>query len=151
MVAAFSVPSIRSLLAGGTPAGTTVGAGTQVTSPNWTYTVGSVRRVATIGNARARGTYLVVQVATTNRGAASAQLQPSSFAVTGADGQSYVAQPAASGVYSGAENPDSTYKWPTVFPVGRSVVVPLVFDVATSTNGLELAILEVPNTRIRLE
>jgi len=58
LVAAFSVPSVRSLFAGGTPAGSTVGIGTPLTSPNWTYSVGSVRRIAKIGNAQARGIYL---------------------------------------------------------------------------------------------
>jgi hypothetical protein len=151
LVAAFSVPSVRSLFAGGTPAGSTVGIGTPLTSPNWTYSVGSVRRIAKIGNAQARGIYLVVQVATTNRGPAGAQLQPSTFSVAGADGQVYSAESAGSGVYSGAENPNSSYRWPSEFPVGRSVVAALIFDVPPSTSGAQLVIPDVPTTRIRLE
>jgi len=151
LVAAFSVPSVRSLFAGGTPAGSTVGIGTPLTSPNWTYSVGSVRRIAKIGNAQARGIYLVVQVAITNRGPAGAQLEPSTFSVAGADGQVYSAESAGSGVYSGAENPNSSYRWPSEFPVGRSVVAALIFDVPPSTSGAQLVIPDVPTTRIRLE
>jgi len=147
----FSVPSIRSLLTGGGPTAETVGVGTAVSSPEWTYNVGSVRRVARIGASQARGTYMVVQIAATNRGPAGAQLSPSNFTLTAASGEQYAAQPKTSAVYSSALNPDSAYMWPTDFPVGRPVVVPLVFEVSPSITGTQLVILDVPTTRVRLE
>jgi hypothetical protein len=151
LIAVFSVPSIRSLLAGGSPQGSTVAVGTTVTSPNWSYTVGSVRRIAKIGGAQARGTYLVVQVTTTNRSAAGAQLFPSNFSLTAASGQEYFALSNSSGVYAGPENPISSYAWPKEFPVGKGIVVPLIFDVDPSISGTQLVILDVPSTRVRLE
>ncbi len=125
--------------------------GTAVSSPEWTYNVGSVRRVARIGASQARGTYMVVQIAATNRGRAGAQLSPSNFPLTAASGEQYAAQPTTSGVYSSAVNPDSSYMWPIDFPVGRSVVVALIFEVNPSITGTQLVILDVPTTRIRLE
>jgi hypothetical protein len=151
LLAAFSVPSIRSLLAGGNPASATVGLGTSVTSSGWTYNVGNVRRVARIGAAQPRGTYVVVQVAVTNRGPAGAQVLPSNFTLTAASGEQYAASPTTGGVYSSAANVDSPYIWPTAFPVGRQVVVPLIFDANPSISGMELVILDVPSTRVRLE
>ena len=151
LIAVFSVPSIRSLFSGGAPTAEIVGAGTAVNSPGWTYNVGSVRRVARIGASQARGTYVVVQVAATNRGPGAAQISPSSFTLAAASGEQIAAQPVSSGVYSSVLNADSPYIWPTSFPVGRGVVVPLIFEVNSSITGMELAILDVPSTRIRLE
>ena len=151
LIAVFSVPSIRSVLTGGNPTSETVAAGTPVSSPGWTYNVGNVRRVARIGASQARGTYLVVQVGATNRGPGKAQISPSNFTLVAASGEQYAAQPTTSGVYSGAANSDSAYMWPTDFPVGRSVVVPLIFEVNASASGTQLVILDVPTTRVRLE
>jgi hypothetical protein len=151
LLAVFSVPSIRSILTGGGPTAETVGVGTAVSSPDWTYNVGSVRRVARIGGSQARGTYVVVQIAATNRSRAGAQLSPSNFTLTASSGEQYAAQPTAGAVYSSTINPDSAYIWPADFPVGRAVVVPLIFEVNSSVTGLQLVILDVPTTRIRLE
>ena len=151
LIAVFSVPSIRSVLSGGGPTSEIVGAGTAVTSPAWTYNVGNVRRVTRIGDSEARGTYLVVQIAATNRGAAGTQLSPSNFTLTAASGEQYAAQPTTSGVYSGSVNPGSSYIWATEFPVGRPVVVPLIFEVNPAIRGTQLVIVDVPRTRIRLE
>jgi hypothetical protein len=151
LILVFSVPSIRALTTGSGTSAAIVGAGTSLTAPNWTYNVGNVRRLATIGTARARGTYLVVQVAVTNRGPASAQLQPSNFSLITASGEQYAAQPTTSGVYSSAQNSESSYMWPTIFPVGRAVVVPLIFEVNPSVTGTQLVIYDVPATRVRLE
>jgi hypothetical protein len=153
LVAAFSVPSLRTLAGGGTPVAaiSTVSITTSLTSPSWNYTVGSVRRVAKIGGAQARGIFLVVQVAATNRKGAGAQLLPSAFALTTADGQQYAAMGVTSNAYSGEVNPSSSYAWPTDFPVGRSVVVPVMFDVPASVAGTQLVIYDVPSTRVRLE
>jgi len=151
LIGVFSVPSIRSVLNGGSPTSETVAAGTAVSSPGWTYNVGSVRRVARIGASQARGTYMVVQIAATNRGPGPAQVSPSNFTLVAASGEQYAAQPTTSGVYSSAANPDSSYMWPADFPVGRSVVVPLIFEVNATTSGAQLVILDVPTTRIRLE
>ncbi len=151
LLAVFSVPSIRSLLNGGSPTSTTVAVGTAVASSDWTYKVGSVRRLARIGASQARGTYVVVQVAATNRGSAGAHLQPSNFSLAVASGEQYAAQPSTGAVYSSALNPDSSYIWPTDFPVGRPVVVPLIFEVNSSVTGTQLVILDVPATRVRLE
>ena len=151
LIVVFSVPSIRSILNGGGPTADTVAVGTAVSSPEWTYNVGSVRRLARIGASQARGTYMVVQIAATNRGRAGAQLSPSNFTLTAASGEQYAAQPTTSGVYSSAVNPASSYIWPNDFPVGRSVVVALIFEVNPSITGTQLVILDVPTTRIRLE
>src|SRR5207249_7514965 len=130
---------------------TTVGVGTSLSATNWTYNVGNVRRVATIGSSKARGTYLVVQVAATNRGSAGAQLQPSNFSLVAGSGEEYAAQPSTSAVYSSALNPESAYAWPTDFPVGRPVLIPLVFEINPSVAGTQLVILDVPATHVRLE
>ena len=151
LIGVFSVPSIRSALNGGGPTSETVAVGTAVSSPGWTYNVGSVRRVARIGASQARGTYMVVQIAATNRGPGAAQVSPSNFTLVAASGEQYAAQPTTSGVYSSSVNPDSSYIWPADFPVGRSVVVPLIFEVNATTSGAQLVILDIPTTRIRLE
>jgi hypothetical protein len=151
LLAVFSVPSIRSVLTGGSPTTATVGIGTSIAAPAWAYNVGSVRRLTTIGTAQARGTYLVVQVAATNRSSAGAQLQPSNFSLITASGEQYAAQPTTSGVYSSAQNSESSYMWPSNFPVGRAVVVPLIFEVNPSVTGTQLVIYDVPATRVRLE
>jgi hypothetical protein len=151
LVAVFSVPSIRSVLTGGGPTQATVGVGTALSSPEWTYNVGSVRRVTEIGASRPRGSYVVVQVGATNRGRAGAQISPSNFSLADATGQQYAAQPTTSGAYFGEANPDSGYIWPTEFPVGRQVVIPLIFDVSRSVSGMQLVIVDVPLTRVRLE
>lgn len=151
LIAVFSVPSIRSALSGGGPTTATVGVGTAVNSPEFTYNVGSVRRMTRIGASQPRGTYLVVQVGVTNRGRAGVQLQPSNFTLAAASGEQYAPSSTTSGVYSGDSNPDSAYIWPAEFPVGRQVVVPLIFDVNPSISGTQLAIFDVPTTRVRLE
>jgi hypothetical protein len=151
LIVVFSVPSIRSLMTGGTTTAEAVAVGTLVTSPGWTYNVGNVRRMSRIGESQARGTYMIVQIAATNRGPGPAQLSPSSFTLTAASGEQYAAQPTSSVVYSSAANPDSAYIWPADFPVGRSVVVPLIFEINATTSGAQLVILDVPATRIRLE
>jgi hypothetical protein len=151
LITVFSVPSIRSAISGGAPTEATVGVGTAVSSPEWIYNVGSVRRMTRIGASQPRGTYLVVQVGTTNRGRAGAQLVPSNFTLAAAGGERYVASGTSSGVYSGDSNPDSSYIWPADFPVGRQVVVPLIFDVNPSVSGTELLIFDLPTTRVRLE
>lgn len=151
LLAVFSVPSIRSALSGGSPSAATVGVGTSITANDWTYNVGNVRRVTSIGTSKARGTYIVVQIAATYRGSATAQLQPSNFSLVAGSGEQYAAQPISSGVYSSALNPDSSYMWPTSFPAGRAVVVPLIFEVNPSVTGTQLEMLDVPSTRVRLE
>jgi hypothetical protein len=151
LLAVFSVPSIRSLFEGEGPNSNTVAAGIPVTSPGWTYNVGNVRRIPQIGAAQAVGTYMVVRVSATNRGPASAQLEPRNFMLTAATGEQYAAQPTTSAVYSGGANPGSSYTWPTEFPVGRAVIVPLIFEVNPAIDGTQLVILDVPTTRIRLQ
>lgn len=152
VVAVLSVPSALTLLTGRSPSGpATVSVNTSLTSPDWTYRVGSVRRVARIGSAQARGTYLVVQVAATNRKGAGAQILPSHFSLVAANGDEYRALATTSGVYSSAENLTSSYAWPTEFRAGRSVVLPIVFELSPSVTGTQLVILDVPSTRIRLE
>jgi hypothetical protein len=94
---------------------------------------------------------MVVQIAATNRGPGAAQVSPSNFTLVAASGEQYAAQPRTSGVYSSAANPDSSYIWPADFPVGRAVVVPLIFEVNATTSGAQLVIVDLPTTRIRLE
>jgi hypothetical protein len=150
LIVVFSVPFVRSLLSGGGTTAEVVGPGTAVSSTSWTYNVGNVRRVAQVGASQARGTYLVVQIAATNRGRAGAQLSPSNFTLTSASGEQYAAQPVTGAVYSAA-NVESPYAWATEFPVGRAVVVPLIFEISAAVSGTQLVILDVPTTRIRLE
>jgi hypothetical protein len=150
LIVVFSVPFVRSLLTGGSTTAELVRPGTAVSSTDWTYNVGNVRRVPQIGTSQARGTYLVVQIAATNRGRAGAQLSPSNFTLTSANGEQYAAQPTTGAVYSAA-NVQSPYAWATEFPVGRPVVVPLIFEISTAVSGTQLVILDVPTTRIRLE
>ena len=149
LLAAFSIPSLSSLFAGSSAGPSTVGVGNAVTSPDWTYNVGSVRRVAKIGTAQAHGIYLVVAVAATNRTAAGAQLSRNNFSVASAGGDQYAA--ITGSVYSGTDNPTSSYAWPKEFPVGRSVIAQLIFDINPSATGLQLVIQDVPSTRVRLE
>jgi hypothetical protein len=152
LLAAFSVPSLRSLGTGSVSGSTTVAIGTTITAPAWTYNVRGVRRVTTSGSARAaRGIYVVVQVSATNRGAASATVATSNFSIAAADGEEFAAVPSTDGAYSSGENPDAPFTWPTAFPVGRAVVVPLIFDVNPSASGLQLVIRDAPTTRVRLE
>lgn len=151
LILVFSVPSVRSALSGGTPTTATVAVGTATNSPEWTYNVGSVRRITRIGASQPRGTYLVVQVGVTNRNRAGVQLQPSNFTLAAASGDQYAPMSTTSGVYSGDANPDSAYIWPAEFPVGRQVVVPLIFDVNPSISGTQLVFFDVPMTRVRLE
>ncbi len=153
LIVVFSVPSLRSLLGGGTTVASvsTVSAGASVSSPAWNYSVGSVRRVAKIGGASARGIFIVVQVAATNLNGAGAHLLPSGFALANGNGDTFSALAVTSNVYSGDVNPTSSYAWPTEFPVGRSVVVPVIFEVAPSVSGTQLVIFDVPSTRVRLE
>jgi hypothetical protein len=151
LIVAFSVPSIRSLFSSGGPISDAVTLGTPVTSAGWMYTVGSARRVAQIGAAQANGTYMVVRIATTNRGPAGAQLTPRDFTLTAATGERYAAQPATSGVYSSTVNPDSAYAWPTDFPAGRAIALSVIFEINPSISGTQLLISDLPTTRIRLE
>lgn len=151
LIGVFSVPALLSFFDGSRPTWSTVSVTTPVTAPEWTYAVGVTRRVTRLGQAQARGIYYVVQMGVTNRSKSGAQLQPGNFALATPNGQQYVAQSSASGVYSSDTNLDSPYLWPREFPVGRQVVVPLVFDVDPSIEGAQLVMLDVPGTRIRLE
>ncbi len=153
LIVAFSVPSIGSVLSGSVSGVSisTVGITSSIASADWNYSVGSVRRVAKIGSAQARGIFLVVQIAATNRNGAGAQLFPSAFALATANGQQYPALSVTSNVYSDDANPTSSYGWPTEFPVGRSVVAAVIFEVPASVTGTQLVIFDVPSTRIRLE
>jgi hypothetical protein len=151
LIVAFSVPSIRSLFTTGGPISDTVTVGTLVTSNGWTYNVGSVRRLAQIGGSQANGTYMVVRIATTNRGPTGAQLTPRNFTLIAATGERYAAQSATSGVYSSTGNPDSAYEWPTDFPIGRAIALSVIFEVNPSISGTQLLISDVPTTRIRLD
>jgi hypothetical protein len=150
LIGVFSVPAVRSFFDGSRPTWTTVGANTNVNATDWTYSLGITRRVSRLGQAQARGTYYVVQIAATNRSRAGAEVQPSNFTLVAENGTQYVAQPSASSVYSSQNNLDSPYLWPREFPVGRQVVVALIFDVDPAVTGGELAMLDVPGTRIRL-
>ena len=151
LIIAFSIPSITSLFSSVGPGAKVVGVGTTVTSPDWTYSVGRVRRAPTIGAARANGTYLIVQVTATNRARPGAQLAPNSFLLRAATGEQYPPLSATSSVYSSAENPDSVFLWPAEFPVGRPMVVPVIFEVNPAIDSTQLVIVDVPSTRVRLE
>jgi hypothetical protein len=151
LIGVFSIPAIRSYFGGGGAATyATVNANTAVSAPEWTYSVGTTRRATRLGQAQAHGAYYIVQIAATNRSRAGADLQPSNFALATENAGQYAAQSFASGVYSSDLNPDSPYLWPTEFPVGKPVVVALIFDVDPAITGAELVMLDVPSTRVRL-
>lgn len=152
MLAVFSVPYVREAIAPGSGVSvSTVGIGKTVRGARWEYTVTNVRRTATAGAARANGVYVVVQVAATGRGQAAAQLSPSDFSLLADNGTQYAALPTTNAVYQSPDNPSSPFAWPTSFPIGRAVAVPVIFDVTTSVLNAHLLIVEVPGTRIRLE
>src|SRR5438093_2534501 len=150
--AVLALGSVRTALAPETSTVTSVvGIGREVQSSRWGYNVASVRRVTTAGSARARGVFLVLQVAATSHGPNGSQLVPDDFSLVDAQRNEYPALPAASAAYQGTANPDSPFVWTLTYPVGRSVTTNVIFDVDPSIRGPQLAIADVPSTRIRLD
>lgn len=152
LLVVFSIPTIRDLVSPGSDGSfNVVGIAKNVDAQRWSYSVTNVKRLPTIGLATARGMYLIVQLAATNRGQAGAEVSPDDFTVVDADGNTYFALPSSSNVYSSSTNTTSSYTWQRTYPVGRAVGTPLVFDVSPTARGMMLVIAGVPGTRIRLE
>jgi hypothetical protein len=124
----------------------TVNMNERVTGPRWEYVVLQVTRAPIAGAARARGTFLIVRVSLTNRGAAGARSAPGDFGIADSQGRQYAAEPLASAVYSG----QNAFVWNESYPVGRPADTLVVFDIDPGAQGLELLISDVPGTKVRL-
>lgn len=125
----------------------TVGVGETIHGPRWDYVLNAVSRAPAVGaSTAARGGYVVVRLAVTNKGAEGSEPLPGGFELVDSTGRRYSAESERSAVYASP----SDLTWPTTFPVGRPVAVPLVFDVGTAAQGLELAIADAPQARIRI-
>ncbi len=130
----------------------TVGVAQRVQSDGWEYVVNGVQRAQSAGTARPTGVFYVVRMGITNRRAEGAQLGPNDFALVGPDGTQYAALSLASGAYQGSDNTSSPYFWPQSFPVGKTVTLGVIFDLAPSLGrGLQLTLPDLPNVRVRLE
>jgi len=125
--------------------------GNELQSSRWAYTVTSVQRVTAAGSARAQGVFLVVQIAATNRGANGAQLSPSVFLVVDAERKVYSALPTTNAVYQSRVNPGSPFVWTQTYPAERPVATVVIFDVNPAIKSPQLAIAEIPGTRIPLD
>lgn len=122
------------------------GVAERLSGTRWDYVVNSVQRVQNAGSARARGVYLVVRVGVTNKSGRASSISPSEFGLVDAAGTQYGAESTASNAYSGTQ-----FIWPQQIPDGRTVTVPLLFDIDPGLRGLQLLISEIPNVRVRLE
>lgn len=153
LIALVALAGLFSVIRGpltGTSA-TAVGIGTVVRGAQWEYSVSNVSRSTTAGVANARGVYLAVQVVATNRGSDGTQLRPRDFVLLDGNGSEHAPLAEADPAYRSDSNVNSPYDWTSSYPVGRAVSTQLVFDIAGSLRGLQLVILEVPTTRIRLD
>jgi len=122
------------------------GVAERLSGTRWDYVVNSVQRVQNAGSARARGVYLVVRVGVTNKSGSASSISPSEFGLVDAAGTQYGPESTASNAYSGTQ-----FTWPQQIPDGRTVTVPLLFDIDPGLRGLQLLISEIPNVRVRLE
>ena len=121
-------------------------------SQRWDYVANGVQRAPTAGTSQARGVYYVVRLGVTNKGTEGAQLSPSQFVLVDANGVEHGAESVASDAYQSANNPQSQYTWPQTFPVGRTVTIPVIFDVDPSlSRGNLLKLTDQPNVRVRLD
>lgn len=154
-VAVYSVIVLRAATAPGarqTPQVPSVGIGQRLTGSAWDFVVNGVQRSAVAGTARANGTYYVVRVAATSRGAEGQQLAPGDFTLIDANGTEYRADGLLSGTYRGPANPGSPYLWPQSFPAGRAVTLSVVFDIDPSLpRGMLLRVTDPSNVRVRLD
>jgi hypothetical protein len=87
-----------------------------------------------------------VRVGVTNKSGSASSISPSEFGLVDAAGTQYGAESTASNAYSGTQ-----FIWPQQIPDGRTVTVPLLFDIDPGLRGLQLLISEIPNVRVRLE
>jgi hypothetical protein len=125
-----------------------VGLTQRITGTHWEYVVNLVQSSPSTGSARATGTFYIVRLAATSIAGDGQQLSPSSFSLIDANGFRH----GPEGVTSGAYAPGSGLVWPTVFPAGRAVSAPIVFDVDPGLpRGMLLVIDELPDLRVRLD
>lgn len=130
----------------------TVGVGERISSPRWDYVVNGVQRTQTAGTASARGIYYVVRIGVTNRGTDGAQLSPSEFLLTDANGTEYRSESVAGGAYFSQTNTQSQFIWPQAFPIGKATTVAVIFDVDPGVGrGMLLSISDVPTIRVKLD
>ena len=121
-------------------------------SQRWDYVTNGVQRAPTAGTSQARGVYYVVRLGVTNKSTEGAQLSPSQFVLVDANGVEHGAESAASDAYQSANNQQSQFVWPQTFPVGRTVTIPVIFDVDPSLpRGSLLKVTDLPNVRVRLD
>jgi hypothetical protein len=124
----------------------TVGVGETIHGPRWDYTLNSVSRTTVLGTSSPTGVYVVVRLAVINKGAEGSEPLPSGFQIVDSAGRRYSAESERGAVYAS----QSTFIWPATFPAGQVVALPLVFDVDPAAQGLELAIADAPQARIRV-
>ncbi len=130
----------------------TIGIAQKVTGTRWDYVVNGVQRTPTAGSSQARGTYYIVRIGVTNKGAEGAQLSPSDFVLIDASGAEYRAESVGGGAYYSPSNTGSQYIWPQSFAVGKTASVSVVFDVSAGLGrGNLLSISELPRVRVRLD
>ncbi len=127
---------LNALRGGGASALRTIEMGDRLSVASWDYTVDSATRAAAAGSVIPRGSWLVVRVTAVNHGDADRQVAVSSFEVIDDAGRHYSPEPSQSNVYATT----GALVWPTSFPNGRAVSVPLVFDVSNGAAGLRLVI-----------
>ena len=124
----------------------------RVSSDRWDYVTNGVQRSQNAGNVAPRGVYYVVRLGITNRSSEGAQLSPSQFVLVDATGIEHGAETTLSGAYQNTDNPQSQFVWPQSFPVGRTVTVPIIFDVDPSLpRGSLLKIFDLPSVRVKLD
>ena len=155
MVAGYSFIVLR------TGTAPTIGQGQQVqylgiaqrfSSARWEFIVNGVQRGPTAGTATARGTYYIVRIGATNKGADAQQLSPSDFTLVDANGKEYGPEGLASGAYQGPDNTASPFIWPASFASGRSVTFSVIFDVDPALpRGTLLKLSDPPGIRVRLD
>jgi hypothetical protein len=124
----------------------TVGVGETIHGPRWDYVLNNVSREPSIGTSTARGIYVVVRLAVTNKGVEGSEPSPTGFEIVDSVGRRYAAEAQRAAVYA----TQTTFVWPTTFPAGRPVALPLVFDVDPAAQGLELIIADALQARMRI-
>jgi uncharacterized protein DUF4352 len=148
-VGAFGLVSVTKNV--NAPSVSTVSIGKTITGVRWDYTVNNVSRTTTAGQATSRGIYFVVRVTVRNHAAEGASLSPGEFSLIDSTGTEYPSLSESASPYQSLQNTGSPYVWAHDYPVGQFVTATVIFEVPNSVSGLQLAIREVPMTRVKLD
>ena len=151
VLGAFGVFALRGALTSGPAGVSVVGIGKVVKGAQFDYTVATSSRAPSVGAARAQGTYLIVFVTITYRGADRATLSPTAFRLVDGGGAQYSALSESDPVYQSGSNPGSPLVWKSLYQAGQAASTPVIFDVDATLSGVQLMILEVPTVRVRLD